>query len=93
MAVFVWKMARINLKSSLSMLNMSEFWSCLETFCIHQVYEILFPTTGGAKGFSFSVCCSSNEPGSDQMLAVFFFGINTVFERCEATEGLALDHL
>lgn len=85
MAVFVWKMTRINLKSSLSMLNMSEFWSCLETFCIHQVYEILFPTTGGAKGFSFLVCCSSDEPGADQMLAVFFSKVRCIFtaHRCD----------
>lgn len=52
------KMTRINLKSSLSMLNMNKFWSCLETFCVHQVHEILFPTTGGAKGFSFQLAAA-----------------------------------
>lgn len=56
------KMTRINLKSSLSMLNMNKFWSCLETFCVHQVHEILFPTTGGAKGFSFQLAAAVTNP-------------------------------
>lgn len=54
MAVFfVWKMTRVNLKSSFSMLNINQSWSCLETSCIHQAHQFPLPTTGGAKGFSF----------------------------------------
>lgn len=70
MAVFAWKMTRVNLKSSSSMHNINIFWSCLETFC--RSMKSPFSTRGGAKGFSFAFCCSSDEPAGGQVVILFF---------------------
>lgn len=73
------KMTRINLKSSLSMLNMNKFCSCLETFCLHQVHEILFPTTGGAKGFSFQLAAAVMNLVVTKCGFIFFFKVRCIF--------------